>query len=139
MLYSRFLKLRRPCPFCRPADHIFASRKTAYLTYALAPYAKYHLLAVPKRHVVSFRELRPAEERDIAELAKLGAKILNKLKIKNVSVLARDGGLNKSVAHLHYHIIPNHRIGDLDSRGKPRRILTGPEIKNLTRLVEGKL
>ena len=136
MLYRNFLKIHKPCPFCRSTNHIFASRKTAYLTYALAPYAKYHLLALPKRHVIKIRELRPAEEKDITELAKLGIKILNTLKIKSATVLVRDGGLNKSIAHLHYHVIPSHRIGDLDSNGKPRKVLGEKEIKNLVRRIE---
>lgn len=139
MLYEKFLKIRKLCPFCAAKDRIFARRKTAYLTYALAPYTKYHLLAVPKRHVISLRELHPAEEKDLANLAKFGVKILNKLKIKSATVLVRDGGLNKSVAHLHYHIIPNHRIGDLDSRGKPRRVLTEKEIKTLAQRIRAAL
>jgi len=135
MLYTKFLKLKRPCPFCGVGDRIFASRKTACLTYALAPYAKYHLLVIPKRHITSLRELRPAEEKDIGELVKLGVGILNRLKIKSVTVLARDGGRNKSIAHLHYHLIPNHRIGDLDSKGKPRRILSEQEVKKLAQKI----
>lgn len=135
MLYNRFFKLRRPCPFCFGKDHRFAQRKTAYLTYALAPYAKYHLLVIPKRHIISLCDLKPAEEKDIAALVKVGITILHKLKIKSVTVLARDGGLNKSVAHLHYHVIPNHRIGDLDNKGKPRRTLTEKEITAVQRKI----
>lgn len=82
--------------------------------------------------MVSFSDLKPTEERDIAELAKRGIKVLKRLKIKSTTVLARDGSTNKSIAHLHYHLIPNHRIGDLDSRKKPRRVLIEKEITHLT-------
>jgi len=136
MLYKHFLSLRRPCPFCSARERMFAEKKTAYLTYAIAPYAKYHLLVVPKRHVTSLDALRPREEKDIADLVKLGVKILKKLKIKNVTSLVRNGGSMKSVAHVHYHIIPNHRIGDFDIRGKKRRILTDKETEVLAQRIE---
>ena len=59
-----------------------------------------------------------------------GMKLLHKLKHKNISVLVRDGDHSeKSVAHLHYHLIPNHRVGDIDAAGNKRRVMTEKEIK----------
>lgn len=138
MLYKPFLKILRPCPFCYPADLPFADRKTAYLTYALAPYVRHHLLVIPKRHVISVNELGSSEEKEIADLVKSGIQILHRLGIKSCTVFVRDGEENKmkSVQHLHYHIIPNRRIGDLDGKGRPRRILTEREIENLKRNIE---
>ena len=135
MLYKKFLTLRRPCPFCHARERILAERKTAYLTYALAPYSKYHLLVIPKRHITSIARLHPSEEKDIAELVKSGLKTLRRLKVKNSTVLVRDGGRDKSIAHLHYHLIPNHRIGDMDSRGKQRQILTPRAQEDLERKI----
>lgn len=135
MLYKKFLAFRQPCPFCHTHGRMVIERKTAYLTYALAPYSKYHLLVIPKRHVTSVARLRPSEERDIAELVKVGSKILHRLRVKNITMLVRDSRRDKSVAHLHYHIIPNHRIGDLDSKGRWRKILTREAQESLERRI----
>jgi diadenosine tetraphosphate (Ap4A) HIT family hydrolase len=131
MLYKKFLKLRRPCPFCNGRQRTFLDRKTAYLTYALAPYSKYHLLVVPKRHVTALVELTSQEEKDIAELVKVAIKTLHELKVRNITSLVRDSTRDKSIAHLHYHVIPNHRIGDKDSNHKARRILSDAELGRL--------
>lgn len=42
---------------------------------------------------------------------------------------------NKSIKHLHYHLIPEDPIGDLNAAGKPRVVLTEKEIKELSRRV----
>ena len=132
MFYKDFLKIARACPFCsKKNNRAIIEEKTAYLTYALAPYSKYHMLVVPKGHVISFSGLSRAEESDITKLLARGVKILRKLKINDFSILAREGSKQKSIEHLHFHIIPNHRIGDLDARGKKRKIMTENEIKNI--------
>jgi diadenosine tetraphosphate (Ap4A) HIT family hydrolase len=134
MLYSSWRRTHTHCPFCGLENRILKTVKHAYLTYALAPYAPNHLLVIPKRHVVSFLKLTKAEEKDIDTLLKLGASVLAKLKVKDFSILVRDGGNRaKSVPHLHYHIIPKHRIGDLDKDGKGRRVLTTRQIDLLMR------
>lgn len=110
------------------------AKKTAYLTYALAPYHDYHLLILPKRHVVSFLKLNSQEQKDINTLIRLGIAKLHALGLKNISVLVRDGslrGANKSIQHLHYHLIPNTSIGDVDHAGRPRKIMTKKEIQKL--------
>lgn len=128
------------CPFCGHENKILRTTKHAYLTYALAPYSKYHLLVIPKRHVVSFLKLTRYEERDIAKLLKLGVSLLSKLKTRDLSILVRDGSNRaKTVPHLHYHIIPNHLIGDLDKDGRNRRILTEREVDALMRKLGGLL
>ena len=130
MLYADFLKTIKKCPFCGNEDRWIKEAKTAFLTYSLAPYAKHHLLVIPKRHITSFTNLKPAEEKDIDALIMAGMKLLHKLKHKNISVLVRDGDHSeKSVAHLHYHLIPNHRVGDIDAAGNKRRVMTEKEIK----------
>ena len=130
MLYRAYLKNRNGCPFCHPDGREIASGKLAYLTYALAPYSKNHLLVVPRRHVTSLQNLNAKEKEAINRMIERGAEILRGLKIKDYTILVR-AGASKSIPHLHYHIIPNHRIGDLDRKGKPRTILTSNEVANL--------
>ena len=133
MLYHQYLKKLKFCPFCKSSGRIFLEREHAYLTYAKSPYHPHHLLVTPKRHLVSFFSLRPEEKKDIDELIKVGAGLLKKLKYRNFTVLVREGDqINKSIRHLHYHLIPNDRIGDLDHQGQPRKILSDEEIVSLS-------
>jgi diadenosine tetraphosphate (Ap4A) HIT family hydrolase len=112
---------------------MLVSNEHAYLTYSKAPYHPHHLLVIPKKHVVSFFNLTAKENEDINELVKVGAQILKKLKYDNFSILVREGPKSdKSIKHLHYHLIPNNRIGDLDNEGVPRKILSPAEIKKLS-------
>src|SRR3989344_5580270 len=121
MLYKDFLRLNpcARCNFCAPKNtRIFAENESAYLTYALAPYHKHHLLVIPKKHKLSFLDLDAEETMAVWELMKEGENILKKLGYGTFSVLVREGtSTDKSVEHLHYHIIPNERIGDLDHDG----------------------
>ncbi len=125
MLYKEFLKKKRACPFCRLSNQVIVTSKLSFLTYAVAPYTDGHLLVIPKRHVDSFLALTQSEHLDIEQLLEKGVAIVKHLGYSNYSILVRNGDNHqKSVKHLHYHIIPNHRIGDLDATGQPRAVLT---------------
>lgn len=129
MLYKTYLKTLTQCPFCINKDRKILENKEAFLTYARAPYAQHHLLVIPKRHVDSFLDLKNIENSSITKLLHKGVHLLHTLGHVNCSILVRDGkGSGKSIEHLHYHIIPNHRIGDLDIHGEKRRVLTEQEI-----------
>lgn len=137
MIYKDFLKKIISCPFCEMTDRIYASNTSAYLTYAIAPYHKDHLLVVPKRHVESIFCLTKEEEKDIIRLITIGSKILKKMNYDSFTILVREGNSSgKSVKHVHYHLIPNSRIGDLDHIGRPRKILSKKEITNLSAKIE---
>lgn len=136
MLYSDYLPTITKCPFCECNDRVFIDKKNAFLTYAKAPYHPDHLLVIPKRHVVSFLDITHEEKNDIDKLIKTGTKILKKLGYDNFSILVREGNsINKSVPHLHYHLIPNDRIGDLDHNGEQRQILSSEEIAILSQRI----
>ncbi|MFA6552019.1 MAG: HIT domain-containing protein [Candidatus Paceibacterota bacterium] len=129
MKYSDFLKERKGCPFCDVKDEIIAENKSAYLTYALAPYHKHHLLVVPKKHTDKILDVSDDEMKDVYSLLKNGLGILKNLGYGNISLLVREGNeIGKSVPHLHYHIIPNIRVGDLDHEGNERKVLNKEEI-----------
>lgn len=136
MIYSEYLETVKTCPFCDCKDRIFVDREYAFLTYAKAPYHPDHLLVIPKRHVTSFFELNEAERIAINELIRIGSEVLKKLEYTNFSILVREGdAINKSVPHLHYHLIPNDRIGDLDHNGEPRQVLSPEEIVILSKRI----
>ncbi|MBI3632929.1 MAG: HIT domain-containing protein [Candidatus Vogelbacteria bacterium] len=129
MLYTDFLKEMKECPFCDTTQRIILKNDRAFMTYSLAPYHKHHLLVIPHQHVVSYLDLNQSENEDILKLLKIGMEMMVKLGYTSSSILVRDGDVsNKSIAHLHYHIIPNIKIGDLDHYGESRRIMTEDEI-----------
>lgn len=129
MNYDDFLKISRACPFCvRKKNEIVEEDEFSYITYALAPYHQDHLLVVPKRHVEKLLEVSDKEEDSIYKHIRKATKILNKLGHKDISILVRDGDETmKSVSHLHYNIIPDTRLGDIDHLGKKRVVLSEKE------------
>ncbi len=138
MKYEDFLKTLIVCPFCNGANRIILESDKSFLTYALAPYHKHHLLVIPKRHVESITLLSQSELDDIDLLQEKALGILKKLGYVNMSLLVREGNVethtiedNKSIEHVHFHAIPNIHIGDLDHYGEVRRIMTNIEIDNV--------
>ena len=130
MKYVDFLKKEgTTCPFDTPIEQIVIYQcGTAFLTYALAPYAKDHWLVIPKRHVGSLTELTHEERDDIDGLLSRGLKALTALGHQGISILLRQGeGTGKTVKHLHYHLIPDTHVGDLDHDPDNRAVLSGAE------------
>lgn len=129
MKYADFLKEKRSCPFDNPAPKdVVVQNDTAFMTYALAPYHPDHLLVIPKRHVMHFFDLTPQETADIMKLQKLGWQILDSMGYSGVSFVLRQGpGTGGTVEHLHHHLIPNVRLGDMDHNGDERKILSPEE------------
>lgn len=136
--YEDFLKIPRPCPFCNPKpEEIVAENDKAFLTYALAPYHQDHVLVVPKRHIEKLLEVAGPEEDDIYNLIRKATKILHRLGHKDISILVRDGDETmKTVSHLHYNVIPDTRLGDIDHQGKKRMVLSAEEAKEVRRRLD---
>jgi len=135
MLYKDYLKQisGKPCTFCNCDDRKFLENERAFLTYGLAPYHKHHLLVIPKKHATSFLELDHNVVEDIWDLLRRGSEILSKLGYDDFTIIVREGKNGaKSIEHLHYHIIPNTRIGDVDHNNEERRILTKEEIEAIS-------
>ena len=128
MLYSEYLKQLTTCPFCGTQQSL-SQHESAYLTFAYAPYHKHHLLVVPKRHTTSFFDMTREERAAAESLVELGTSVLRKLGYENFTILVREGsGPAKSIPHMHYHIIPDVVIGDLDHKGKERTMMTDAEV-----------
>jgi diadenosine tetraphosphate (Ap4A) HIT family hydrolase len=120
------------CPFCASDDRRLVENETAYVTYALAPYHKHHLLIIPKEHKKSFFDLGKDEWGDILDLAQTSSRILRYLGYENFSLMVREGkGSGKSVEHLHYHLIPDARLGDLDHANNSRNVMSPEEVRPL--------
>jgi diadenosine tetraphosphate (Ap4A) HIT family hydrolase len=132
MLYDALLKKMDHCPFCDQKEYknrIVLENRSAYLTYALVPYHKHHLLIIPKKHRLLLLETSFFEQQGINNLIDKGVRLLRAVGYKDLSVLVRDGNLGKSIDHLHYHIVPNVYIGDVVNDHKPRKLLTKHQIE----------
>lgn len=132
MLYDVLLKEMNRCPFCDETERdnrIILENRSAYLTYALVPYHKHHLLIIPKKHRKLLLETSFFEQRAINRLIDQGVRLLRAVGYSDLSVLVRDGDLGKSITHLHYHIIPNVYIGDVVNDHIPRKLLTKRQIE----------
>jgi diadenosine tetraphosphate (Ap4A) HIT family hydrolase len=106
------LEKTHTCPFCHEKkEHMLQEGKYFFVIPARAPYVKHHLLIIPKRHVNMLTTLTHAELLEMHRLVDIRAKKLHK-KYKDVNLLLRDGLtkdsiINKSVNHLHFHLLPN--------------------------------
>lgn len=131
MKYLDLIKQKRPCPFDNPKrSDVVTENETAYLTYSLASYHRDQLLVIPKRHVTRIDEMQEQELRDCEELQKTGLHMLRSLGHGGVSFVLREGeSTGKTVPHLHYNLIPDTRLGDMDAKGEEKRnIMTQEEI-----------
>lgn len=134
MKYSAYLKTLTKCPFCEGINpRILIENDGAILTYAQAPYHKYHLLVIPKRHIENITDLTWDENVCIMALIVTGVRTLNGFGHYDNTILARDGqALFKSVKHhLHYHIIPGGEITDVSVDPEVRKMLSDSEEKSL--------
>lgn len=128
MRYKDYLKTDHSCPFCNDQERMLKENEHAFLTYALAPYHKHHLLVIPKVHMESLFEITSEQRDDIDKLLNTGMSALRNVGYSNLTIIVREGNEStKSIQHLHYHIIPNTQIGDLDHNGNERTILSETE------------
>ena len=95
---------------------------------------------IPKRHVESINDLTDEEETDISNLEQKGIQALQKLGYESSSLLVREGSAkNRSVRHIHFHVIPEIQIGSLNSKGEERRVITKEEVEKTIREIEAVL
>lgn len=101
------------CPFCKEKDFVIDKNSHAFVLAARAPYTQDHLLVCSSRHVETLAELTEQELQDLYMLLTKWEAILHK-KHGELVVFLRQGSVLgptwKSIAHLHWHIVPNFKI-----------------------------
>lgn len=114
MKYKDYLKKNNVCPFCDlKKGEIVRGNKHAILTLAQAPYCRDHLIVTCRKHHMRLNLMSRDEKECVDKLIYYGMRKLHS-KYKNVTVLYREGNLKevgKSVEHLHYHLIPEMKVG----------------------------
>lgn len=96
------------CVFCHlKDDYVIENDGDVALTANLFPRSEGDLLVIPRRHVVTLRELTPEEVLAMHRLYIIGMDLLEKaLDIKAIYFLLRDGtGTDKTVKHMHGQIM----------------------------------
>ena len=123
--YDEIWKNVEGCPFCDLKDkYIIAEKNGIVLTVNLFPYTDYHLMIIPREHVLSIKDLSKGERETVWELASLAGDLLDKQGIAGYKFLVREGKQKgKTVEHLHFHIIPG--VDDLE-RWDYRKIEKAP-------------
>jgi diadenosine tetraphosphate (Ap4A) HIT family hydrolase len=137
MKYKDYLKNKdKACPFCDlKKEEIIRGNRHAVLTLAQAPYCRDHLIVTCRKHHLRLNLMSAVEKKCVDELIYYGMKKLHK-KYKNVTVLYREGNLDevgKSVEHLHYHLIPEMKIGALGFDGAGRDMISGGRFLRVIR------
>ena len=119
-------------------EEIIDEGKYFFIIAARAPYTINHLLIIPKRKVYILKELNSEELLEMHNLIDTRA---NKLHTKHnsVNLLLRDWLVwwksNKSVNHLHFHLIPDCEIGTKQINDN-RTFLEDIEYKKLTNKIK---
>lgn len=114
------------CIFCNLSkQRIFSENATALAVLDAYPVNPGHSLIIPKRHLLSYFELRPEEELDLTNLLKQTKLYLDELHNPDgYNVGFNDGvAAGQTVMHMHMHLIPRY-VGDiLEPRGGIRWVL----------------
>ncbi len=113
------------CPFCTlPESRIVAENAHGLVIRDAYPVSPGHTLVIPKRHMGSFFELRPAERSDLlALLDQAREELQGSLHPDGFNIGINDGpAAGQTVPHLHIHLIPRYRGDQTDPRGGVRWI-----------------
>ena len=143
----RYIKGDRPkvdCIFCSiigKAEEVHKllvhEGEHVFVTVNKYPYNSGHLLICPKRHIVDYRALTPAEEREIDVLLRQSLDILEELYSPSGFNIGYNFGefSGASLPHLHMHVIPRYpnELGFVDIVGGAKIVVEDPEqtMKNL--------
>ena len=117
------------CVFCASApEHSVAANKLAYAVRDTTPVTPLHSLILPRRHVASYFDLAPEEDRAIRELI---AEVWQGITARDPDVEGCNVGVNvgeaagQTIFHCHVHLIPRRRGDAPNPRGGVRAVIPG--------------
>jgi len=111
------------CPFCSlDEERILASNELAVVILDGFPVSPGHMLVVPKRHVASWFETTPEEQRAVLDLLGVAKHRLDgERSPAGYNIGINDGpAAGQTVRHLHLHLIPRYDGDTEDPRGGVR-------------------
>ncbi len=109
--YKQIWQNTGKCVFCDLKDkYILLEENGVVLTINIYPYIDGQLMAVPRKHIRSPKELTPKQWNTIRKFNYLAKKLIRKTHdIKGMWTLIREGGVDAQMSvtdHLHVHFIP---------------------------------
>lgn len=109
--YDEIWKNISKCVFCDLKEkYILYEENEIVLTVNLYPYIDGHLMAIPRRHIRSPKELTEKQWNTIRKMNYIAKKLIRKVhNIKGMWTLIREGGEDAQMTvidHLHVHFIP---------------------------------
>ncbi|MDB4699230.1 HIT domain-containing protein, partial [Candidatus Latescibacteria bacterium] len=116
------------CPFCTPpAETVFFKGEYVYGMWEGYPIAEGHALLVPYRHVSSWFDATPEEQRELMQaLAVVRAHVLDQCPAEAFNISINDGrAAGQTVDHLHVHLIPRYADDHLDSTDGVPHVIPG--------------
>jgi len=119
------------CLFCDYADaakhQIIAENNLAYARWDNFPASLGHLEVVPKRHVVSFFDLKQTEILALYGLISEAKKQVDERYVPaGYNIGINDGeAAGRTIHHLHIHLIPRYQNDVENPRGGVRHIIPG--------------
>lgn len=120
-------------------EEIIDQTNNFLLIAASAPYVNNHLLVIPKRKVYVLKELTHDEREEMFNFIENWTINLH-AKHKDVNLLLRDwlvwGVTEKSVNHLHFHLIPDCPIGAERLSSEDRKWFEDKEYINITKQIK---
>ncbi len=122
------------CTFSLFEKQIIHQTKDSFLILDLFPNCKYHLLAIPKKHISNILEISDSEFLDLKNILKIGENILSeKVGINNFNLVINQGKkAGQEIFHLHWHLLPrteNETKNPLKTESKELRMLSKEEIE----------
>lgn len=114
MRYMDIVAKNNFCPFCKDFEkHYLDENELACVFVARAAYRKGHILICPKDHIEYWTNLNVKQRKDLNDLIFKWQKIIEK-NFWEYIVFVREWKQNwttwKTVAHLHWHIVPNFQV-----------------------------
>lgn len=110
--YAQVLFNLKKCVFCDlKKKYIIAEKDGLVLVVNLFPYLNYHLLLIPRRHLLCLGELKTKEWAAVKELTGLAKDLWRKAYgINDFNFVYREGEkAGKTVWHLHFNLFPYER------------------------------
>jgi diadenosine tetraphosphate (Ap4A) HIT family hydrolase len=116
----------KPCPFCSPSpQRVVVAGVSAMALWDSFPLNPGHVLVVPRRHVASWFDVRPAEREEMLRVADDARRIVVERHCPDGFNLGVNDGVaaGQTVPHVHLHLIPRYRGDIADPRGGVRWII----------------
>ena len=118
--------MKENCPFCAELDgRKFLDTEDVFGIWDGFPVSPGHALLIPRRHVVTWFDATPEEQRAlIAAIDGTKAAIEKEHRPDGYNIGINSGeAAGQTVLHLHVHVIPRYKGDSADPRGGVRLVL----------------